>query len=227
MILCIGAMDIEISGLIDLLSHVEASQAGPFPVHTGLIGRQSIAVAKSGVGKAAAAICTALLIERYAPRLVLNIGVAGGVAQDMRVGSLAVASGMLYHDVDVTHFGYAPGQLPGCPAVFDCDPDATALLHACARDLYGADVFLGRIASGDAFIANKTRAAQIAMNCQAVAVEMEGAAIAQACTLFGVPFCAARSISDTADSAASAEGECEAARTIRLAHAFLQRRTNV
>ena len=183
-------------------------------------GHEVVAVL-SRVGKVAAATTATLLIERFKVDRIVFTGTAGGVGDGVRVGDVVVAGSFMQHDMDasplVPRFEV---PLTGV-ARFDTDADLSASLARAAQavlaraaDTLGADavaefdlqaprVHRGLIASGDRFVA--TSAASAALRAalpEALAVEMEGAAVAQVCRDFNVPFAALRTISDRADDAA-------------------------
>ena len=204
MIGIIGAMDVEIEGYLKLMKDRKDVEAGCFEFHTGLLCGRQVAVVKCGVGKVCAAACTTALIMRFAPELVINTGVAGGLlsGEGMKQGDIVVANEVLHHDVDVRNFGYADGQLPGMPARFRCDEAASERLLTAASSL-GVGVFRGAIASGDQFICDEAASHGIAQRFSPAAVEMESAAIGQTCHMLKTPFAILRSISDCADSEAT------------------------
>ncbi|MBQ1619090.1 MAG: 5'-methylthioadenosine/adenosylhomocysteine nucleosidase [Bacteroidales bacterium] len=159
----------------------------------GMIGNNEIVLAKSGIGKVNAALGAAKLINEYPLDCIVNTGVAGGLSP--KLGSLDViaAERVVYHDV-WCGAGNAYGQVQGLPEMFRSHPT----LYGTALSL-GPKVHGGLLASGDFFISSKAEAdAILARFPDAVAVDMESAAIAQTCWLHGVPFLSLRIISDVA-----------------------------
>jgi adenosylhomocysteine nucleosidase len=64
-------------------------------------------------------------------------------------------------------------------------------------------VHSGLIISGDQFVASAAESMRLQAELpQALAVEMEGAALAQVCTDYGIPLCVVRTLSDKADDEA-------------------------
>lgn len=177
-----------------------------------------VVLALSGIGKVAAATTTAALIERFGAQRVVFTGVAGGMGAAVQVGDVVVAQQFLQHDMDVRPL-FARWQVPGYAApTFDCDPGLTHDLLLAAQDCvttaaawqapmlkgYQPQTHCGLIASGDQFIVSAQACQHIRHDLETasylpLAVEMEGAAIAQACADYGVPFGAVRTISDRAD----------------------------
>lgn len=200
----IGAMDEEVEALLAGLVDRRTVALGPFEAQLGTLEGKAVAVARCGIGKVnAAALCTALLLAG-AERVVFT-GVAGAVDERLRVGDLVVASDAVQHDVDVTALGYAVGEVPGDGVAWPADPSLRDLALAAAGEIDGVGVHLGRIASGDRFVADPQRVAWIRDAFGALCAEMEGAAVAQVCARWGVPYAVVRSISDTADGAAGTD----------------------
>ena len=175
----------------------------------------------SKVGKVAAASTTATLIEAFGVERILFTGVAGGLGADVRVGDVVVAREFLQHDLDSSPL-FARYEIPLYgKTCMHCDEAMTAiLLEAAGAGLVAAGshfhhdiliseprVHAGLVASGDRFVSNADDAATLRADLQSaghavLAVEMEGAAVAQVCFDYGVPFAAMRTISDRADDQA-------------------------
>jgi adenosylhomocysteine nucleosidase len=206
MIGIIGAMEDEVAMLRGALEGAKTETLGEFEFFAGeLEGEEAVAL-RCGIGKVNAAVGCALLIQRYRPDLVINTGSAGGIDPVLRVGDAVVSTGLLYYDVDVTAFNYAPGQIPGQPAVFpvpgelvEAGERAIDQLKAEGRLPAGFNHVRGQIGSGDIFMHEAERIAALRRLFPDVqAVEMEGAAIAHTCRLFKVPALIIRAISDVA-----------------------------
>jgi len=156
----------------------------------------------SGIGKVAAATTTALLLDRFEVDAVLFTGVAGGLGEGVAVGDVVVATELLQHDLDASPiFPRYEVPLTG-RSRFAADAAWSERLAAGARAA-GAVVHRGLVVSGDRFVstAAESRALRAALP-DALAVEMEGAAVAQVCHDFGRPFAVMRTISDRADDSA-------------------------
>lgn len=225
----VGAMEPETAPLLAAAEGAETLRAGPFAVHRARIDGVPVLLATCGIGKVQAAALTQALLERGAAA-VLFTGVAGGVDPALRVGDLVVAERALQHDVDVTALGYAPGQVPGHDAVaWTADPDLRDRLRAAADAVAaaaGLRVRLGTVASGDRFVADPAEVARLRAAFGATCAEMEGAAVAQVCAAWGVPWAIVRSVSDTADHDANVDfrafTEVAAARAVAVVRAVLQ-----
>ena len=171
-------------------------------VVSGLLDGHQVLLAHAGVGKVNAALSVVALADAGAAGIVL-VGVAGGLA-DVRVGDAVVATDLIQHDVDIQALGDQPGYISDVPAGGASDPNLGDRLAAAALAI-GATVHRGRIASGDQFIASPSKSQEIAQQFGAIAVEMEGAAAAQACGQLGLPLAVLRWISDAADDHATTD----------------------
>lgn len=185
----IVAMGKELDLLLHLLENHSEVVANDITFHVGTIGTREIVAMQCGIGKVNAAVGTLTMIENFHPALIINTGVAGGTgAADIL--DVVVASQVAYHDVWCGP-GTTPGQAAGCPARFDC-----ALPEKYASRIPGAK--FGPIISGDIFVSRPDEVRHIlGLYPDALAVDMESAAIAQVCHIKHVPFICLRVISDT------------------------------
>lgn len=200
----IGAMAEEVARLVAALADARTLSAGPFRLTTGQLEGANVFVAECGIGKVNAGALTQHLIGLGA-RSVVFTGVAGAVDPALRVGDVVIGTDTVQHDVDVTGLGYQPGEIPGSGTVFGCDPRLVEIASAAAAEVDDVNHVRGRVASGDVFVADHERAGRIRDAFGAACAEMEGAASAQVCAAWGVPFVVIRSISDTADQAAEVD----------------------
>jgi adenosylhomocysteine nucleosidase len=206
MIGIIGAMEEEVSLLRSYMKETAVHGAGKFEFITGNLEGQDTALLRCGIGKVQAAVGCALLIEWFKPDLVLNTGSAGGIDTALSFGDVIIAGGLLYHDVDVTAFNYAPGQLPGQPQIFEVQEDLVQRAEQAVDELRKEKILpdslnhvRGLIGSADAFICDPQRIENLKKTFPGLkAVEMEGAAIAHTCALFNVPAVIIRALSDIA-----------------------------
>ncbi len=196
----LGAMKPEVKAIRAALDDPRVEQRLGYDITVGTLDGREIAVIQCGVGKVNAGLATAALSLTGVDRMVF-VGVAGGIAHGVGIGDLVIADDLVQHDVDVTSMGQEPGKLLGEPVAWVTDADLTDALAAAASTL-GVTVHRGRIASGDQFVADAALSERINTTFGALAVEMEGAAVAQAATRIGVPVAVARWISDSADSGA-------------------------
>ena len=185
----------------------------------GQLHGQPVALGISRIVKVSATLTAAILIGHFGATQIVFTGVAGGLAQGVKVGDVVVANDFIQHDLDASPlFPRYEVPLYG-RSRFTCDSALTSLL-ALAADralaasspaaspmLDGAQVHRGLIASGDRFVSSaaessRLQAALLDAGHAALAVEMEGAAVAQVCADYGVAFAAMRTISDRADDTA-------------------------
>ena len=161
--------------------------------YEGEIGGHNVVLCISGVGKVNAAIATTLLINEFKATLVINSGIAGGVSPLKKRDSV-IASSLSYYDVNVTPFGYEMGQVPGLPKEYMINPDLLILVKSIFNRL-SLPYKCSKIYSGDQFVTTFNQLNGIKAG-DGVAIEMEGAAVAQVCIRAGIDFIILRYISD-------------------------------
>jgi len=195
----IGAMDEEVELLKASLDAREDHEFAGYQIASGKMHGKDVVVLKSGIGKVNAAIGTTLLLREFQPDCIINTGSAGGFDPALNVGDVVIGTAVRHHDVDVTIFGYEPGQVPGQPAAFSPDPLLEEVAEQCIGRMDGMQTVKGQIATGDAFMNDPERVARTRETFPEMqAVEMEAAAIAQTCHQFGTPFIVIRALSDIA-----------------------------
>jgi adenosylhomocysteine nucleosidase len=195
----IGAMEQEIEILRDAMIDRQQHQLAGFDIYTGVLEGVQVVLLQSGIGKVNASVSTALMLQQFAPDCVINTGSAGGCDASLEVGDIVVSTHLLHHDVDVTAFGYAPGQMARMPVSYVPDETLATMAQECIESVATAKAVPGVIATGDTFISDPLKVASIKETFPEVkAVEMEAAAIAQTCFLFGTPFLVVRALSDIA-----------------------------
>lgn len=212
MIGIIGAMDEEISQLVEKMSNVGSTELAGMVFYKGRLEDRDAVVVRSGIGKVNAAMCTQILVAYFHVDAVINTGVAGSLRSEIDIGDVVLSTDALQHDVDATGFGYKPGVIPRMKtSVFEADQGLRTLAaEACARAVPEIGVHEGRVVSGDQFITDRDTKARLIRLFDGSCTEMEGAAIAQAAYLNGIPFLIIRAISDKADDSASMDyGEFE------------------
>ena len=210
----IGAMEPEVAILKGQLTNPEVTKIAGFTFYQGQLNGDDVVIVQSGIGKVAAALATALLIDKFSPDYVVNTGSAGGFDQSLKVGDIVVSSEVRYHDVNLTVFGYEIGQLPANPAAFIPHPTLVEAAKKGIEKLDNINTLVGLITTGDTFMTADEDIAKARANFPTMAaVEMEGAAIAQTCHKFDVPFVVIRSMSDIAgkESPSSFEAYLETA----------------
>ncbi|KZE84244.1 nucleosidase [Paenibacillus elgii] len=198
----IGAMKEEIELFHEHMEQVRESAKAGITFYEGVFHGKSIVLCKSGVGKVNAAVTTQILIDTYGVEAVIFTGVAGAVDPSLNVGDIVVSTECLQHDMDVTALGFPRGTIPyEATSVFAADTGLRSAAAGASRELFGA-VKEGRVLSGDQFIASRETVQLLHKELQGACVEMEGAAVAQACSMNGIPFVIIRSMSDKADGSA-------------------------
>lgn len=197
----IGAMDVEVASLISHMNTSEVTERAGMKFHEGMIGQTSCVIVQSGIAKVNAAICVQILADLFGVTHIINTGVAGSLDNDINVGDVVISTDAMYHDVDATIFGYARGQVPQMKVVsFPADEELRAkAAAACRKAAPEIGIFEGRVVSGDQFIGEHEKKVKIREQFHGICCEMEGAAIAQASWLNGIPFVIVRAISDKAD----------------------------
>ncbi|KQP47598.1 5'-methylthioadenosine/adenosylhomocysteine nucleosidase [Pseudorhodoferax sp. Leaf274] len=200
----VSAMREELAAVLALLPDEQCQRVAGRDFWVGHLHGQEVVAVLARIGKVAAATTATLLAERFRVDRVVFTGVAGGIGAGVRVGDAVVADAFLQHDMDASPlFPRHEVPLYGMSR-FEVDPGLrAALLQATRQALPQAQVHEGLIVSGDRFVNSsaEVRALRAALP-DVLAVEMEGAAFAQVCHDFDLPFAAVRTISDRADETA-------------------------
>lgn len=194
----IAAMEEELKLLVENLEDKSQETVLSNVYYSGRYGEHELVLVQSGVGKVMSAMSVAILVESFKVDAIINTGSAGAVAIGLNVGDVVVADTLVYHDVDLTAFGYDYGQMSMQPLYFHSDKTFVSTFEAVlSKEEMISKV--GLIATGDSFIAGQEKIDVIKGHFpQVLAVEMEGAAIAQAAQATGKPFVVVRAMSDTA-----------------------------
>ena len=195
----IGAMEPEVAILRAALQNKTELTKGGFTFYTGELAGHTVTLVQSGIGKVAATVATTLLIDNFNPDCVINTGSAGGFDPELNVGDVVISDKVRHHDVDVTAFGYEIGQVPQMPAGFAAHSSLIDAAKASVASLENTQTKIGLICTGDSFMCDPVRIEKTRSEFPSMlAVEMEGAAIAQACHVLNTPFVVIRSLSDIA-----------------------------
>lgn len=217
----VGALHEELAALLAAMPDEQPVRAAGREFWLGHLEGHPVVAVLSRVGKVAAATTATVLLERFDVCAVLFTGVAGGLAPGVKVGDVVVATELLQHDLDASPlFPRYEVPLVGrsrfpadaawagalAQAAGEVLRDPAALVGAQAVRDFGLDaprLHRGLVASGDRFVATAAESDALRRDLpDALAVEMEGAAMAQVCHDYGVPFAAVRTVSDRADDAA-------------------------
>ena len=199
----IGAMDVEVALLKEKMKNVTAKDRAGSAYYEGTLEGAPAVVVQCGVGKVNAALCAQILISEFGVTHLVNTGISGSLSAQLDIGDLVISKDAMYHDFDCVHFGYEMGRVPGMDtAAFPADETMIRLAKAAAEEVNPGHSTVGRVASGDLFVAEKTAKNSIIEKTGALCTEMEGAAIAHTAYRNSVPFVIIRAISDKADDSA-------------------------
>ena len=200
----IGAMKIETDALKSMLINPKAETISGIEFVCGMLNTQEVVVAQCGIGKVFAAMCAQTMILRYNVTEIVNIGVAGTLSAELGLLDIAISTAVVEHDMDTSPLGDPVGLISGINVVEM--PACERLIKKIAKIAtgMGKHCVCGVIASGDQFIGDKGKKAYIRDTFDAIACEMEGAAIGHVCYVNRVDFVIIRSISDNADDTAGA-----------------------
>lgn len=199
----IGAMRIEVETLLEKMGNVTMVKHAWSEYYEGTLEGLPVVVVQCGVGKVNAAMCAQILCSCYGVTHLVNTGIAGSLCAELDIGDLVVSRDAMYHDFDCNAFGYPSGKVPGMDVIaFPADETLIGYAMDAAEAVNPGHNKLGRVASGDQFVASKAQKEKIISVTQGLCTEMEGAAIAQTAYRNGVPFVILRAISDKADDSA-------------------------
>lgn len=201
----IGAMDEEVAKIKEQMDNVKVMSKAAMDFYEGTLKGKDVVVVRSGIGKVNAAMCTQILIDTYQVEAVINTGIAGSLNAQIDIGDIVLSTDTLEHDMDAVAFGYPLGQIPRMDTLsFVADAQLRALAKkVCEKVVPEVSVFEGRVVSGDQFVSDKNKKDWLVAHFDGYCTEMEGAAIAHAAYLNGIPFLIIRAISDKADDSAS------------------------
>lgn len=203
MIGIIGAMDIEVEGLLMLLKNVRKENISNVDFFQGVLGKTEVVIAKCGIGKVFSAICAEAMILKFNPDMIINIGVAGGLSETLNIGDAVIADSVAQHDMDTTALGEERGFLSEIKLVkIPTDKKISSVLEAACHAV-GIKYEVGTVASGDEFVSTAEKKQFIKDTFSAKACEMEGASIGHVCFVNNVPFGVLRAISDGANDDAN------------------------
>ena len=200
----IGAMELEVETLKSKMNVVKTTKKANMEFFEGTLNGVEVVIVRSGIGKVNAGICTQILADLFDVTHIINTGIAGSLDAQIDIGDIVVSTDVLQHDMDVRVFGYPLGEIPQLGTLsFPADERMASLAKSvCEKVNTEVKVFSGRIVSGDQFISDKAKKEWLIEQFSASCTEMEGAAIAQAAYLNGIPFLIIRAISDKADDSA-------------------------
>ena len=200
----IGAMELEVEQLKKEMNVTAVVKKAGMDFFEGTLGGAPVVIVRSGIGKVNAALCVQILADECRVSHVINTGVAGSLNAKLDNGDILISRDALHHDMDVTIFGYQPGEVPQMGfREFKADEQMMALAkEACEKVNPDIHVMCGRVVSGDQFISSKEVKERLITQFQGDCAEMEGASVAHGAYLNSLPFVIIRAISDKADDSA-------------------------
>ena len=199
----IGAMQEEVETLLTLTENKKELRKAGSVFYEGVLEGLNVVIVQCGVGKVNAAMCTQVLCDLFDVTHLVNTGIAGSLCAELDIGDLVISDDAMYHDFDAQNFGYEMGEVPGMGVLtFAADPEMIRYAEIAAETVNPGHSRIGRVASGDLFVAERAAKERIIANTQALCTEMEGAAIAHVAFRNKVPFVILRAISDKADDSA-------------------------
>lgn len=193
------AMELEAKPFTTRLTEPRELPVGPSVWTLGKLEGALVCVIVTGIGlaNAAAAAARAHLVFGSRMRAYVCAGTCGGLASHTRVRDVVIGTQFVYSRADATAFGYAPGQIPGEPAVHGTDHELAQVARSLETSgTEGKRVLVGQVASSDAFITADNVESMREIFPLALSADMESAAAAQVCAHCEVPFVSVRGVSD-------------------------------
>jgi len=152
----IGAMQVEVEILLSAMEDKKSLQKAGTVFYEGRLEGLDVVVVQCGVGKVNAAICAQMLCDLFEVTHIVNTGIAGSLNAGLDIGDLVVSRDAMYHDMDAVHFGYEFGKVPGMDTVaFPADKTLMDCAFAAAEAVNPGHTRIGRVASGDQFVAER------------------------------------------------------------------------
>lgn len=196
MIGIIGAIDTEVDNIKTQVKNKALSTVAGVDFVCGFIDDVNVCVAKCSPGKVNAALCTQAMIDNFDIDMIINVGVACSLSEDVIIKNVVIASDVCEYDIDITALGEPKGFINGLNVIkVKTDGKISEQLARIAIN-HGEKIHRGTIASGDTFIANNELKKTLSTEFGAICGEMEGGAIGHTCAANNVPFAVLRSISD-------------------------------
>lgn len=198
-IIVVVAMDKELAVFKSYLENIKEEKLVNRTIYCGNINDLNIVLTKTGIGKVSAATILTMLIEKYNPDLVINMGIAGGYKKTLHTLDTILVTKAVYSDVDMTTDSFTNlkyGQLEDMPPYFEINPNLKNMI----KDIIPNDVKEGMIASGDQFVTSHEKCQTLInsnfSNYDVLAFDMESAAVFHVCYLYNLPCLVIRTISD-------------------------------
>lgn len=193
----IAAMSEEIDAIKKLMKNITVKQIYELEFIIGKINNRDVVLVKCGVGKVNAGRTAQILIDNFDLEYVINVGTAGGLNEKIEIGDVVIGEKLVQHDFDITAGGHEKGYISNIGTYFYSNKDlinkANTVMNNMKEDFKS---YIGIIATGDIFVQDMSVKERIKKEFCPDCTEMEGAAIAQVCTLDKMPFIVIRAISD-------------------------------
>ncbi|MEX1376473.1 MAG: 5'-methylthioadenosine/adenosylhomocysteine nucleosidase [Eubacteriales bacterium] len=196
MIGIIGAMQIEVDNLLEIMEDKSTQMVSGIEYVKGKIHGRGVVVAKCGIGKVFAALCTQTMILNFSPYVIVNTGVSGGLLEETAIGDVVIAKNVCQHDMDTSGIGDPVGMISGINLVHIPTSESVSKMLDKVLSKMNVSHKMGTIATGDQFISDTKITHEINKKFGAIAFDMESAAIGQVCYVNDVEYGIIRSISD-------------------------------
>lgn len=199
MIGIICALKVEVEGIHSMMERPGQITYARMNFIKGVISGKDVVAVECGIGKVNAAICTQAMIDLFKPDVIINSGVSGALNDKISIGDIVIAKDVVQHDMDGTAMGDPPGEIwfnDEKKIYIETDEKISNCLFDACSLLKDTKTIMGRIATGDIFVADKEKRCLIGEKFNADSCEMEGGAVGQVCYRNGIPFGILRCISD-------------------------------
>lgn len=200
----IGAMPVEVAPILERLENARTECAGPVCFHTGTLFGKNAVVLCCGVGKVNAAMGAQAMIQKYAPELIIHMGVGGGLVPHLKIGDVVAVKACVQYDVDTSAVGDPVGLVSTVNRIFfECDSAVMRGISEAVTNMRGRDfgVYEGIAATGDQFLTHRRDKEWIVDTFGAAVCDQESCAIAQVCFVHRIPVAVVRAVSDVTDGA--------------------------
>ena len=195
----IGAMDVEVASIKAKVKDAVETEIAGITFVCGTVDNVMVTVAQCSPGKVNAAVCTQIMIDKFKPDAIINVGVGCSLSKDVVIKNVVIATDVCEYDIDITALGEPRGFINGLNVIkIKTDREISETLSQCAIRC-GEKIHRGTVASGDTFIASQELKDLITNEFGAICGEMEGGAIGHTCSANGIPFAVLRSVSDGGD----------------------------
>jgi len=193
----IAAMNEEVDAIKKIMTDISVKGIYELEFIIGKINGKEVVLVKCGVGKVNAARTTQILLNNFDIEYVINVGTAGSLNENIEIGDVVIGEKLVQHDFDITAAGREKGYITDVGKYFYSDKNLIEKTKQTIENMNeNFNAFIGTIATGDIFVQDIQVKDRIKAEFDADCAEMEGAAIAQVCTLDKIPFIVIRSISD-------------------------------